>query len=113
MVSISPRWVSLKLCADADIGAPQNARANNAGMRRRNEGIGKSLCGEFPGNSAEGRLLKVSRFSGPITAEPGLFLVALLAGQRLGAHNVVSLDPSRRADREARFCARCEIARRL
>ena len=55
---MSPRWVSLKLCAEADIGAPQSARANNAGMRRRNEGIGKSLCGGFPGNSAEGRLLE-------------------------------------------------------
>jgi hypothetical protein len=48
----------VKLCAEADSGAPQSANANNAGTRRRNEGIGKSLCGEFPGNSIEGRLLE-------------------------------------------------------
>ena len=55
---MSPRWLSEKLCAEAASGAPQSASANNAGVRRRNEGIGKSLCGEFPGNSAEGRLLE-------------------------------------------------------
>ena len=46
---MSPRWVSLKLCAEAELRRDRNARANNAGMRRRNEGIGKSLCGGFPG----------------------------------------------------------------
>jgi len=42
---------------------PQSANANDAGARKRsarkrNEGIGKSLCGGFPGNSAEGRFLE-------------------------------------------------------
>jgi hypothetical protein len=48
----------VKLCAEAANGVPQSATANNAGMRKRNEGIGKSLCGGVPGNSAEGRLLE-------------------------------------------------------
>jgi hypothetical protein len=42
MVSISPRWLSEKLCADAAGGAAQSASANNAGANKRNEGIGKS-----------------------------------------------------------------------
>jgi hypothetical protein len=42
MSSMSPRWVSEKFCADA-AGAPHNARANNAGASKRNEGIGKSF----------------------------------------------------------------------
>src|SRR5258708_1471489 len=42
MVSISPRWVSEKLCADVACGMPQSASANNAGASRRNEGIGRS-----------------------------------------------------------------------
>src|SRR3954469_20222301 len=68
MVSMSPGWVSEKLCAGAVNGVPQSASANNAGARKRgkrkrsakkrNEGIGKSFCNEIPDNSGEGRLLE-------------------------------------------------------
>jgi hypothetical protein len=37
---MSPRWMSEKLCADADGGALKSASANSAGASRRNEGIG-------------------------------------------------------------------------
>jgi hypothetical protein len=41
MVSISPRWLSVKLCADAG-GAPQSANISSAGARKRNEGMDQS-----------------------------------------------------------------------
>jgi hypothetical protein len=66
MASMSPRWVSEKLWAEAGNGAPQRAIANKAGARKRNEGIGKSFCGEFPGNSCEGRHLEYVWYSGSI-----------------------------------------------
>ena len=42
IASMSPFWVSEKLCADAAGGVAQSASANKAGASRRNEGIGKS-----------------------------------------------------------------------
>src|SRR3981081_2814667 len=100
MVSISPRWAAEMLCADAAGGVPQRASVNRAGASRRNERIGKNPLGEKPALKAWGRRLN-------------LFLVAVLAGHRLGSDDVVGLDPSGRADRETGFCARGEFARGL
>src|ERR1700720_2108087 len=99
MVSISPRWLSEKLCADAEGSVPQSASANNAGASRRSEGIGKFL------------LVKagVRKFVRRLNS----FLVALLAGRRFGTDDVVGLDPSGRADSETGFCTRGEVARGL
>ena len=42
--SMSPRWASEKLCAEAAGGAPQSSELpSRAGASRRNEGIGKIL----------------------------------------------------------------------
>ena len=107
--------------AAAEAAKHEAGVASNAGARRRNEGIGKSLCSGFRAILLKAGSWRISvrrsqvwapntgtsslRRPGPIIAECGSFLVALLAGQRLGAHNVVSFDPSRRPDREARFGA--------
>src|SRR5436190_19677948 len=109
MASMSPRWISEKFWAEAGSGAPPRAIANRAGARKRNEGIGKSFCGEFPGNSCERR--RWEYLSGSIVVQLGLILVVFLAGKQPGAHNVVSLDPSRRPDREPRLGPGGEIAR--
>src|ERR1700720_103909 len=96
MVSMSPRWPSEKLCADAEGGVPQSASANSAGASRRNEGICKIL------------LVKAGFVTGL-----NLFLVAVLTGQRLCSDDIVGLDPSGRADGETGFRARGELARGL
>src|SRR5258708_33631401 len=96
MVSISPRWPSEKLCADAVGGVPQSASANSAGASRRNKDIGKS-SGE-------------SRFPKTFVLWLDLFLVAVLARRRLCSDDIVGLDPTGRADGETGFRARGEIA---
>jgi hypothetical protein len=40
---MSPRWVSEKLCAEAESGAPQKAKAASAATVSRNEGIDTSF----------------------------------------------------------------------
>src|SRR5450755_956905 len=94
MVSISPRWTSEKLCADAVGGAPHRASASRAGTSRRNEGIGRSSWRKPVFENVCSRL----------------FLVAL---QRLCSDDIVGLDPSGRADGETGFRARGKFARGL
>src|ERR1700722_1687290 len=114
MVSISPRWASEKLCADAAGGAPQRASANSAGASERNEGIGQSFTAIFPAGERgmyEDRYI-IFQFSPFLVLFRGfadLFIV-LAARQRFRNHDVVGLDPSGRADGEPAFCPRSEIA---
>src|SRR5258708_2186231 len=98
MVSMSPRWVSEKLCAEAATGMAPRASASSAGTSKRNEGIGEILF-------RDSRLRNRKR--------PGVSLVALLAGQRLCCDDVVGLDPSGCADGETGLGARGEFARGL
>src|SRR5205807_1533133 len=113
MASMSPRWVSEKFWAEAGSGAPQSAIANRAGARKRNEGIGKSFYGEFPGNALRGGLSKYVWCSGSFLAQFGLILIVFLPRKRFGAHNIVSFHPSRRPDREPCLGPRGEVARGL
>src|SRR5882757_3510248 len=100
MVSMSPRWPSEKLCADAAGGVPQSASANSTGASKRNEAMGKILLVKAGFPKTFGRRLN-------------LILVAVFAGQRLCSDDVVSLDPSGRADGETGLCARRKFARGL
>src|ERR1700730_5226201 len=98
MVSISPRWVSEKLWADAAGGVPQSASTNSAGASKRNEGMRNPLGESRPWKTFIRRLN---------------FLVAVLARQRLCSDDIVGLDPSGSADGETGFRARREFARGL
>src|ERR1700730_7981106 len=74
MVSMSPRWLSEKLCADAEDGALtlKRASASSAGASRRNEGIGISSGDGFPGQA-------VSRYSKNLR-QVGLFQLLFWPG---------------------------------
>src|ERR1700680_1558069 len=98
MVSISPRWVSEKLWADAAGGMAQSASTNSAGASKRNEGMTNPL-----GESRSWKTF-IRRLD---------FLVAVLARHGLCSDDIVGLDPSGRADGEAGFRARGEFARGL
>src|SRR4051812_23189807 len=52
---------------------------------------------------------KVRRYLRQVVAQVGLFLVVFLPRRWLGTHNVVSLDPARRADGEPCFRPRSQI----
>src|ERR1700741_1304472 len=80
MPSMSLRWVSLKFCAVAWLWC-----------------IASSL-------------IEHDLFGKPLHTFPDHALVALLARHRLGRDDVVGLDPSGRADSEACFRARGELA---
>src|ERR1700733_7515193 len=84
MTSMSPRWLSEKLCADAAPGRAQTASANKAETSRRNEGIGKSSFREI-------------RFRNRRPPVDG----ALVALRRLGSDDVVGPDPTGGTDGEA------------
>src|SRR5579863_5702860 len=104
--SMSPRWASEKLCAEAAGGAPQSASASRAGASRRNEGIGKFLW-------VKADLRKPVWFGVMTAVRRGRCLVVLLTGGRLCGDDIVGLDPTGGADREAGLGARGKIARGL
>src|SRR5215472_3340051 len=114
IASMSLRWVSVKLCADADNGAPNTASASRTGTSRRNKGIvnpfkrgglSKTLIprvAEFISQYAPW-LRRVRRLSDHA-------LVILRAGQRLRGDDIVGPDPAWCADGKARLGARGEFA---
>src|ERR1700730_5367020 len=105
MVSISPRWPSEKLWADAAGGMPQSASTNSAGASKRNEGMTNPL-----GESRSWRtFIRRLDFLVAVFAR----LVAFLARHGLCSDDIIGLDPSGRADGEAGFRARSEFARGL
>src|SRR5215472_2710180 len=114
IASMSLRWVSVKLCADADNGAPNTASASRTGTSRRNKGIvnpfkrgglSKTLIprvAEFISLYAPW-LRRVRRLSDHA-------LIILRAGQRLRGDDIVGPDPAWCADGKARLGARGEFA---
>src|SRR5665213_2752288 len=108
MVSMSPRWVSEKLCADAPWGRPQSASANRAEASRRNEGICKSSLVNSGFRTAAAGLV-----------HPGCLKCldwsrrVLVALGRLGDDDIVGLDPSGSADGETGLGAGGQFARGL
>src|ERR1700691_4818632 len=110
MLSMSPRWVSEKLWAEAICGAPHKASANRAGASKRNDGIGKSFwfVGKFSKAGCSDvipqiRYVRISEIRYVRTS-------ALVALWRLGGDDVVGPDPSGGADRETGFRTRGEVA---
>src|SRR3954452_10545042 len=100
ITSMSVRWASEKLSADAGAAAPNMASANSAGASRRSEGMGKSsypkqVSENVPADLSLGRDVVVS----------GVVRVELVT-RRLGCHDVVGLDPTGGADGETGFRAR-------
>src|SRR5947209_20560877 len=106
MASMSVRWASEKLSADAGTAAPNMASANSAGASRRSEGIGKSSYPEQVSKKRPGgpkRGVVTSRWQ--ILSED-----VVLVARRFRRHDVVGLDPSGRADGESGFRARGKLA---
>src|ERR1700733_6512530 len=96
MTSMSPRWLSEKLCADAAPGRAQTASANKAETSRRNEGIGKSSFRE----------IRFRKRRPPVDG-------ALVALRRLGGDDVVGPDPTGGTDGETGLGPRGQFARGL
>src|SRR6185312_13631509 len=100
--SMSSRWASEKLCAEAADGAPQSASASRAGASRRNEGIGKFLWVKADWGKP--------RWSGMTAVRRDRCLVVLLTGRRPCGDDIIGPDPTGGADRETGFRPRGEIA---
>src|SRR5579872_4161404 len=109
MVSIASRCPSVKVCAEAADGAATNASANRAGESRRSGDISNSF---LAGCSESGLLVRLWGGIGiPVRSETSTLIlractklevgrIVLLCNRQLCRHDIVGLDPSRRADGE-------------